>query len=178
MKVSNVLTGLALAIAPMTALHAADDDASDTPAAGNEEITYEDALAKCSEFINDPQIVKIEFKVSCFDESLSWEETDTVEVEQANEGSLGYSLVMKEKFFTPDLIIPIVRDPATTSCPVLSQVRTARQAELTLSCDEFVNDYQEPQALATQCESLLADAPAQTESTGRVFSPCESVATN
>ena len=176
MKVSNLVTGLVLAIAPMTGLQAADDDR--VPAEGNEEITYEDALSKCSEFVNDPQIVKIEFKVSCFDESLSWEETDSVEVEQANEGSLGYRLLMKEKFFTPDLIIPVVKDPVMTSCPVLSQVRTSRQAELTLSCDEFINDYQEAEMLANRCEELLTGSPAQTESTGKIFSPCESVTTN
>ena len=162
MKLSLLVSGLVLALFPAVA-----------SAGAEEQITYEEAVANCEEFVNDPQLVTIEFKVSCFDESLEWRETDRLDLEQGNQGSRGHRILMKEKWFTPDFAIPVVIDPALSSCPVLSQFRTARQGEIVLSCEDFVENYSNPEDLATRCETVLADASVQTEATGKVYSPCD-----
>lgn len=142
--------------------------------AAQNEITYEEAVAKCQEFVNDPQIVQIKFKVACFDESYDWKETERRMVQQDNSGLAGHRLVMKEKWQTPDFAIPIVRNPIQTDCPVLSRFKTSRQAELVLSCEEFVNQYSDPETLVERCNQNLAGATAQTAPTGEQVDLCAS----
>lgn len=138
------------------------------------EISYDEAVAKCQEFVNDPQIVQIKFKVGCFDESYDWKETDRRTVQQDNSGMSGHRIVMKEKWFTPDFALPIVRDVTQTDCPVLTRFKTSRQAELVLTCEEFVNQYSNPEALVERCNQSLAGATAQTEPTGEQVDLCAS----
>lgn len=146
---------------------------ADQPGDGEgSQITYEEALQKCAEFVNDPQLVTIEFKVGCFDESLEWKQTGTAKVTHEQTGQLGHNLIMKEKWYTPDFAIPVVKKSVESECPVLAQFKTARQASLVLSCEDFVEQYQDPAALAARCEQALAEASPQTQPTGAEVNVC------
>jgi len=159
MKLSAVFTGIFLLTTPLFA-------------SSHDEITYEDAIDKCQEFVNDPQLVQIKFKVSCFDERYDWKETGRRSITQDNQGSTGHSLMMKEKWRTPDFFIPVVHAASQSECPVLSRFKTSRQAELVLSCKEFVDNYANPEDLVARCDASLAGATAQTEPTGEQSDLC------
>ncbi len=136
------------------------------------QISYEDALRNCEEFVNDPQIVSIEFKVSCFDADLKWEQTGMSRVTSPNERSVGHRLMMKEKWNTPDFLIPMVVTPVESECPVLTQFKTTRQKDIVLTCEEFVNEYQNPEDLIARCDQAVAEASPQKVPTGHELNLC------
>lgn len=159
MKIALAFSGLFLLAAPLLA-------------DSQEQISYADSLEKCQEFVNDPQLVQIKFKVSCFDEDYTWKETGRRKITQENSGLSGHRLLMKEKWRTPDFALPIIKDVSQTDCPVLSRFKTSRQAELVLTCKEFVENYSQPEDLVTRCDEGLANATAQTEPTGEQVDLC------
>ena len=141
-------------------------------ASQQEEISYEEAVAKCQEFVNDPQLVQIKFKVTCFDEALKWSETEQELVQQENGGLSGHRLIMKEKWYTPDFTVNVSHNATQSTCPILAQFKTTRQAELVLSCDELVEQYANPEILVGYCDEVLAEATPMTEPTGKEINLC------
>ena len=79
---------------------------------------------------------------------------------------------MKEKWSTPHFSIPVVQQVTRANCPVLGQFMTTREASVVLSCEDFVNNFQGPVALAERCDTALAEAAPQTEATGEEVNPC------
>lgn len=148
-----------------------------TPAAPVEEVGYDAILQKCEEFVNDPQLVPVEFKVSCHDESYTWQALEDKSVEGKNfsasadnSNRLGFHILMKEKYQTGDYNFAAPGE--AIRCPVVAEYRTSRQAEIVVRCSEFKEAYRTPEELAARCGNVLTEAPKETAETGRYSSPC------